>query len=126
MRASLPSFSGMIFEQDLPVCGGILLNNTAFQFPGVRGGLFSFPALTPLPPLHQACCLVLAEPRAFHLLFIWICLENTMERVNVQKTCTGTGEGETLSVSQMGLPGSPGTSCAVISVMVTRNALSVC
>ncbi|KAM9644831.1 uncharacterized protein ACIBXB_013005 isoform 1-T3 [Morphnus guianensis] len=48
-----------------------------------------------------------------------------MEHVNVQKTCTSAGEGETLSVSQTRLPGSQGTSCAVISVMVTRNALSV-
>ncbi|XP_009328756.1 PREDICTED: regulation of nuclear pre-mRNA domain-containing protein 1A [Pygoscelis adeliae] len=48
-----------------------------------------------------------------------------MEHVNVQKMCTSTEESETLSVSQMGLPGSPGTSCAIISVMMTRNALTV-
>lgn len=39
MRASLPSLSSVIFEQekDLPICRGILVYDSAFLFPGIKG-----------------------------------------------------------------------------------------
>lgn len=69
MRASLPSFSWMIFEQDSSVCRGTLLNNIPFQFLGVRGDC-SPPQRPPLSHRSTKLALLLEpsqEPFVYYL-----------------------------------------------------------